>query len=153
EMIALDDRGGRIPIPFGFSMIMASLAQACHAKTGPLAQSADVLVAQLPEGVRTGVRTALERLGAQPNQARLGPSFRIVDDDDQQENMIADRISFSHDGARIQAAAITNLTTVAAKTLEFSSTWIDRIVDTLRAPNDAVLKDRGQRAFRALVHP
>jgi hypothetical protein len=153
EVSGRDENGGAIPIPFGFSLMMASLAQACYRKSGPLAPSVDALVNELPEMLRPGVLKALETLGEQKNTRQLGLAFRMVEDDGRQETIIADRISFSHDGVRIQAAAITNLTTVAARTLEVSSSWIDRIVETLRAPSESVFVDRGRRAFRSLVHP
>jgi len=153
DVIARDGTGGRISIPFGFSLIMASLAQACHSNQPPLADSVDTLVRQLPASVQSGVRDALARLGKQANRNQLGLAFRMVEPDDQPDNQIADRISFSHDGARIQAAAITNLTTVTAKTLEVNAGWIDRIAELLRAPTEEVYKVRGRRAFRTLVHP
>src|SRR6185295_8897820 len=97
-------------------------------KSGPLAPSVDALVDDLPDMLRPGVRKALERLGEQKNKRQLGLAFRMVEDDGRPDMTMADRVSFSHDGVRIQAAAITNLTTVAARSLEVSSSWIDRIV-------------------------
>jgi hypothetical protein len=154
QVIERDGTGGAIPIPFGFSLILASLAQACHDGDGsPLAASVDALVKQLPDKLRTGVLAALRRLGQERNSRKLGLAFRMVGDDQPPNSTIADRISFTHDGARIQGAAITNLTTVAASTLEVGRSWIDRVVETLRAPSEAEFMNRGRRAFRSLVHP
>lgn len=154
EVIELTNTGGAIPIPFGFSMILASLAQACFkGKESPLATSVDVITSQLPPQLRGPVLEALKRLGQQQNPKRLGLAFRLADDDQSPSGAIADRISFSHDGGRIHAAAITNLTTVAATTMEVGLPWIDRVVDNLWAPTVDVLNDRGPKAFRLLVHP
>lgn len=153
DVTGRDEGGGTIPIPYGFSLMMASLAQACRRNEGPLMPAVDHLVNELPPGLRAGVRESLERLGKQTNTRQLGLAFRMVNDDGGTDGTIADRVSFIHDGAGIQAAAITNLTTVAATTLPVSAKWIDRIVEGLRAPAEEVLADRGRRAFRSLVHP
>jgi hypothetical protein len=148
------DGGGVVPLPFGFSLVLASLAQVCHdGATSPLATAADSLLSRLPEKLKPAVVEALRRLGQQKNPNQLGLAFRLVDDNPVPNGAIADRISFSHDGARIQGAAITNLTTVSASTLEVALSWIDRVVETLRAPSTAIYRDRGRRAFRSLVHP
>jgi hypothetical protein len=154
DVIERDDAGGAIPVPFGFSMMLASLAQACFdGESSPLAPTLDALTNQLPPRLRKPVLEALRQLGSQRNPKQLGLSFRIADDDQAPEATIADRISFSHDGARIHAAAITNLTTVKVTTMEVGLPWIDRVVETLRAPSTEIFVERGRRAFRTMVHP
>lgn len=154
EVIELDDTGGAIPIPFGFSMLLASVAQACFdGPASPLNPTVDALTAQLPKKLRAPVLEALKRLGVQRNAKQLGLAFRLVDHEQPSGGTIADRISFTHDGKNIHAAAITNLTTVAATSKDVSLSWIDRFVDSLRAPSVAVFKDRGRKAMQTLVHP
>ena len=150
DVIELDDSGGTIPVPFGFSMILASLAQACFdGETAPL----DTLTKQLPAKLKERVLEVLKDRGKQRNAKQLGLAFRIVDHDRSSGAKVADRVSFAHDGARVHAAAITNLTTVKVTTMEVGLPWIDRVVEALRSPTSEVFEERGRRAFRTMVHP
>lgn len=154
QVIESSDTGGVIPVPFGFSLILALLAQACHDGDGsPLSSSLTSLVNGLPAKLRPAVREALGRLGKQRNEKLLGLAFRMSEPEPSQDGTIADRMSFRHDGSRVEGAAITNLTTVTASTLEVGMAWIDRVVESLRAPTRDTFQKRGRTAFRSLVHP
>ena len=154
EVVEDDNRGGTIPVPYGFSMMLASVAQACHPETvSPLKSSADALIDDLPPSLRAGVRAALAHLGRQPNRKRLGLAFRLGQDEPQGDTTAADRVSFTHDGTALHSAAITNLTTVTARALDIRPAWVDRLASDLRAPAGSVAGSQGLKAFRTLVHP
>jgi hypothetical protein len=61
-------------------------------------------------------------------------------------------VSFSHDGAAVRTAAITNMTTVTERELDVPLSWVDRIVDDLHtaAPQDA--EARARDAYARLIH-
>lgn len=155
EVIDRHGAGGVIPIPFGFSWMLALLAQACH--EGPnsaLRPSLDALVEQLPPDLRAGVRAALGQVGDETDPRRLGSSaFKLDNERPQETSEVADRVSFLHDGTWLQSAAITNMTTVAARDLDVPLEWVDRIVDDLFAPPQDVAQTLAPDAFRRLVHP
>ena len=154
DVIEEDDKGGTIPVRYGYSLLLASLAQAVHAAgASDLKTSAEALIAELPESLREEVRTALTELGRESNPRRLGLEFRLTPDDAPVDTTAADRISFSHDGTAVSSAAITNLTTVTARALDFRPAWVDRLANELRAPANAAAGRQGLKAFRSLVHP
>ncbi len=165
EVIEEDKDGGVIPLPFGLSMILASLAQACHEGAGsPLHDTVESLLVKLPEHLQTPVRVVLKRLGRDQNSRRLGLAFRLGQDSNlgdrdnpnRAQNGLAgraDRVSYSHDGsALLRAAAITNLATVPERDLDLQISWVDRIVDDLYAALPDGLEERSTRAYRYLVH-
>lgn len=154
SVIDREEAGGVIPIPFGFSLMLASLAQACHAGSGsPLNGSLETLINELPERLRTGVKESLRRLGDEPDRRRLGLAFKLGTDEGKANDTIPDRVSFSHDGKSVRSAAITNLTTVSARDLDIGLGWVDRIARDLHKPPLQAIRDEGLKAFRRLVHP
>lgn len=153
EVIEDEALGGVIPIPFGFSLMLAYLAQACHDGSPQLQPSLNALVQVLPRSLHGGVKAALQKLGEQRNARRLGLAFRLGHEDAADNSELADRFSFTHDGTTLRSAAITNMTTVAARDLDVRLGWVDRIVEELQAPLPEVADERALKAFRHLVHP
>lgn len=154
EVVERDGAGGVIPIPFGFSWMLAALAQAGHDGAGSrLHNNLETLVAELPETLRPFVMASLARLGDDRNPRRLALAFRLGIETDNVESPLADRMSFSHDGTFVRSAAITNMTTVAARDLDVPFDWVDRIVEELQAPPLSVASKLATKAFRYLVHP
>ena len=153
EVVERDSAGGVIPIPFGLSLMLASLAQACReGACSPLHATVETLVAQLPEQSRDEVRERLATLGDERNPRRLGLEFRFAPKDQAQDKEIADRVGFSQDGAKVRATAITNMTTVTARDLDVPLAWVDRIVEDLHAPLPDRLTERSVKAYKYLVH-
>lgn len=154
EVVERDAAGGVIPIPFGFSLMLASLAQACfEGKGSRLHTTAEALVAELPEHLRDEVRNDLQRRGSERNLRRLGLKFRLGQEDSPRGGEIPDRISFSHDGTTVRTAAITNLTTVTERALGMQFAWVDRIVDDLYAALPDGVEERSVKAYNHLIHP
>jgi hypothetical protein len=148
------ETGGEIPVPFGYSWILAMLAQASHrGVASPFHSSLESLVAALPETVRDAVKSELITLGKDDNPRRLALEFRMGDEQQLDKSQVADRISFAHDGSFIRAAAITNMTTVTARDREMPVAWVDRIVRDLQAPLVEEAEDQAIQAYRYLVHP
>jgi len=153
EVVERDSAGGVIPVPFGLSLMLASLAQACREGAGsPLHATVETLVAELPEQSRDKVRERLASLGDERNPRRLGLEFRFAPKGQEQDKEIADRVGFSQDGAKVRATAITNMTTVTARDLDVPLAWVDRIVEDLHAPLPDRLTERSVKAYRYLVH-
>ena len=145
--------GGVIPIPFGFSLMLARMAQAYHGGTSdPLHDSVEALVRELPSQLRPGVRATLKRLGSEPNPRRLGLAFRIGGEDQPPPGEIADRVSFSHDGKVVRTAAITNMTTVTERELAARLPWVDRIVEELYAATPQNAEALARDAYARLIH-
>ena len=147
--------GGGIPIPFGFSLMMAALAQGCHASSRKLRAALDTLIAELPaepSGLREGVRAAMKTLGKEENRRRLGLAFVLGQQDSPPASDIADRVSFSQDGTKVRTAAITNMTTVPSRELDIPLAWVQRIVEDLHAALPADLDERSIDAYRYLIH-
>jgi len=148
------ETGGEIPIPYGYSWILAMLAQAGYqGERSPLHSSLESLVKELPESLQAPVRSTLVMLGKDENPRRLALAFRMGNEQQPEKTEVADRISFAHDGTFIRSAAITNMTTVAARDREMPLAWVDRIVRDLQAPPAAEAARQATQAFRYLVHP
>lgn len=155
DVLERDGTGGVMPVPFGFSWMLAALAQASRAgKQSRLYSSLDQLMSELPVCLRPDVRDELNRLGNDPNPRRLGSlSFRVGTPNPRSSIQIPDRVSFHHDGNVVQSAAITNTTTVATRERDIRLAWIDRIVDDLHSPGLSEVNERGAEAWGRLVHP
>jgi CHAT domain-containing protein len=154
DVVERDAAGGVIPIPFGFSLMLASLAQACfEGKGSRLHATAEALVAELPEHLRDEVRKDLQKRGSERNLRRLGLKFKLGQEDLPRAGEISDRISFSQDGTIVRTAAITNMTTVTERALGMQFAWIDRIVDDLHAALPDGVEERSVKAFNHLIHP
>lgn len=154
EVVERDDAGGVIPIPFGFSLMLASLAQACfEGKGSRLHTSAEALVAELPEHLRDDVRRDLQKRGSERNLRRVGLKFRLSQEDTLRAGEIPDRVSFSQDGTTVRTAAITNLTTVTERALAMQFAWVDRIVDDLHGALPNGVEKRSVEAYNHLIHP
>ena len=146
--------GGGVPTRYGYSLILAALAQACHkGRRSRLGTGLTQLLRELPEPPRSAVLEELRKRGGDPNRKRLGLAFKLESRHVVDASEIPDRVSFSHDGRAIRSAAITNLTTVAARDLDVRLAWVDRIVDGLQAPLPADLAKNAPVAYRHLVHP
>src|SRR5699024_2447160 len=91
------ETGGEIPVPYGYSWMLAVLAQAGHRGDGPLATSLDSMIKNLPDAVRDKVRAKLVELGNDPNPWRLALEFRMGNEQPPNNSEVADRISFAHD--------------------------------------------------------
>jgi CHAT domain-containing protein len=154
DVVERDAAGGVIPIPFGFSLMLASLAQACfEGKGSRLHRTAEALVAELPEHLRDEVRKDLQKRGSERNLRRLGLKFKLGQEDLPRAGEIADRVSFSQDGTTVRTAAITNMTTVTERALAMQFAWIDRIVDDLYAALPDGVEERSVKAYGHLIHP
>ena len=154
EVIERNDTGGVIPISFGFSLMLASLARASfEGKRSRLHTSAEALVAELPEHLRETVRTDLQQRGSERNLRRLGLKFKLSQEPTARPGEIPDRVSFSQDGTEVRTAAITNLTTVTERALAMQFAWIDRIVDGLHGALPDRVEDRSVKAYNHLIHP
>jgi hypothetical protein len=153
DVVERDEAGGVIPIPFGFSLMLASLAQACREGSGSrLHTTLEALVGELPATLRQDVRAELRKLGDERNARRLGLSFRLGQVESAPAAEIADRVSFSQDGTRVRTAAITNMATVAERSLNIPVAWVDRIVEDLHASLPDGLEERAVKAHNYLVH-
>lgn len=149
-----DGSGGVIPLPFGFSLMLASLAQACfEGKGSRLHTSAEALVAELPEHLRDQVREDLKTRGSERNLRRLGLKFKLSQEETARPGEIPDRVSFSQDGTSVRTAAITNLTTVTERALAMQLAWVDRIVEDLYAALPDGIEERSVKAYNHLIHP
>jgi hypothetical protein len=154
EVVERVDGGGVIPISFGFSLMLASLAQACfEGKGSRLHTSAEALVAELPEHLREEVRSDLQTRGSERNLRRLGLKFRLSQEVTLRPGEVPDRVSFSQDGTTVRTAAITNLTTVTERALAMQFAWVDRIVDDLYGALPAGVEERSVKAYNHLIHP
>ncbi len=154
DVVERDAAGGVIPIPFGLSLMLASLAQACfEGKGSRLHRTAEALVAELPEHLRDEVRQDLQERGSERNLRRLGLKFKLGQNDVPRPGEIADRVSFSHDGTTVRTAAITNMTTVTERALAMQFAWVDRIVDDLHAALPDGVEERSAKAYSHLIHP
>ncbi len=154
DVLERDTAGGVIPIPFGFSLMLASLAQACfEGKGSRLHKTAEALVAELPDHLRDKVRKDLQTRGSERNLRRLGLKFKLGQEDPPRAGEIPDRVSFSQDGTTIRTAAITNMSTVTERALAIQFAWIDRIVDDLYAALPEGAEERSVQAYSHLIHP
>jgi CHAT domain-containing protein len=154
EVLERDGSGGVIPLPFGFSLMLASLAQACFEGRGSrLHTSAEALVAELPEHLRDQVREDLKTRGSERNLRRLGLKFKLSQEETARPGEIPDRVSFSQDGTSVRTAAITNLTTVTERALAMQFAWVDRIVEDLYAALPDGIEERSVKAYNHLIHP
>ena len=154
DVVERDDAGGVIPIPFGFSLLLASLARAYfEGKRSRLHPSAEALVAELPEHLREAVRKNLQQMGSERNLRRLGLKFKLGQEPATRPGEIPDRVSFSQDGTEVRTAAITNFTTVTERALAMQFAWIDRIVDDLHGALPDGVEGRSVKAYNHLIHP
>lgn len=154
DVIERDDAGGVIPVPFGLSMMLASVAQACfEGRRSRLYAIAEALVAELPERLRRDVLGDLRRHGRERNLRRLGLKFRLSQEEAPPAGEIPDRVSFSQDGTTVKTAAITNLATVTERALAMHFGWIERIVEDLHAAVPPGVDERCVKAYNHLIHP
>lgn len=152
EVIQRPDTGGLIPLPFGYSLMLASIAQACAAGEGDLYATAQALVGKLPPGFTGDVLKALAESGAESNLSRAGLKFRISEKREANNAGSPDRVSFYQDGRQIRTAAMTNLATVTERVLAMKCKWIERIVDNLHAALPPGIEDRSISAYGHLIH-
>lgn len=152
----VEEPGGVIPDAFGYSMVLAAVAEAAglpeRSKTRAILNG---FLRRLPKGeVRRRVARGLAQAARRSRSLRgLALQFRIAAAGDRRaDDRIATRISFFTKGAGVFSTAITNSVTVAERQLGPSLDAVDRAVERLQAPALQDAERRGKGLGRRFIH-
>jgi hypothetical protein len=163
----VDGRGGQISLPFGYSLLLASLARTWAGDGDASLREATLpffTALQDPE-LADRVKQAFADCEPLADPRRAGLRYRIRNGGSSREPENPDRVTFSQDGRQVRSAAMTNMATVTERVLSMKCKWIDRIVDDLHAAvsfldgadaeegEGRAIETRARSAYTYLIHP
>jgi hypothetical protein len=150
-----EEPGGLIPDSFGYSMVLAAVAQTAglpgRSKTRTLLEG---FLRKLPKGeVRRRIARGLAQAARRsPSLRGLALQFPIAPARGRSsDDRIPTRISYFAEGRDVFGAAITNSVTVVQRRLGISLDAVDRAVERLRAPELLEAARYGQGLGRRLI--
>ena len=154
----IDGSGGKIPVDFGCSMMLAALARASgESDRSGVGNVLDALLAQLPEELRATVRKRLRELhgkgGAEERLLRdVAMNFRLREpDDDASVNDVPSRVAFWRSENNIHTAAITHSTTVTERIHKRRAPIVENACESLQNPDPDGLPEHAAKLSRLLV--
>jgi hypothetical protein len=158
--------GGKVPVDFGCSMLLATLARGSARPSSAVLRGAlNAVLAELPElpRLRDDIRDKLQKIIRSTMRRRRGStagrlrdiamSFRLSQPEDtKQARPIPTRVAFWRDGDdNIRASAISDTTTVTEREITRRFGLVDRAVTRLQNPPAAEALEIGGTLMRALV--
>jgi hypothetical protein len=157
--------GGKVPVDFGCSMLLATLARGSTSPSSAVLRGAlNAVLAELPElpRLRDDIRDKLQmtirstirrRRGSTAARLRdIAMSFRLSQPEDtKQVRPIPTRVAFWHDADNIRASAISDTTTVTEREINRRFGVVKSAVTRLQNPAATEALEIGGTLMRALV--